>query len=192
MTDRYAEFRALARSLGAGAIGLVPGPNFERLYHAHFSTSERPTLVVIPETGPPAAIVPNLELGSWAALGFEGEVFDWRDQDGYAEAFAALGRHMPLSSIAVEGQVMRVFVHHALAASCPGIEIRDAESAISKLRMVKTGAEVAALEEAIRISEAALGEVTDAVRIGMTEFSQGRSTALMRLGTWADRTIENP
>ncbi|SLN23791.1 putative peptidase [Roseivivax jejudonensis] len=169
MTDRYSEHRALARDLGVEALALVPGPNFERLYDAHFSTSERPTLVVIPTEGAPAAIVPNLELSSWAALEFEGEVFDWRDQDGYADAFAALARHLPMASLAVEGQVMRVFVHHALVAAYPGLAVHDAESAISGLRLVKTDAEIAALEEAIRISETALGEVLETVRVGTTE-----------------------
>ncbi|SFE28866.1 M24 family metallopeptidase [Roseivivax sediminis] len=169
MTDRYREFRDLAGALGVDAVALVPGPNFERLYHAHFSTSERPTLVVIPAKGPPAAIVPNLELSSWGALGFEGEVFDWRDQDGYAAAFDALAKHLPIRSLAVEGQVMRVFVHHALAGAYGPLDIRDAEGAISGLRLTKSADEVAALEEAIRISETALAEVIETVRIGTTE-----------------------
>jgi Xaa-Pro dipeptidase len=169
MTDRYRDYRALASSLDADAVVLVPGPNFERLFHAHFATSERPTLVVIPAHGPPAAIVPNLELGSWAALDFEGEVFDWRDPDSSGAAFAALGRHMAPRRIAVEGQGMRVFVHHALAGAFPGVEIIDAEREISGLRMVKTADDVARLQEAIRISETALAEVADSVRPGQTE-----------------------
>ncbi len=169
MTDRYDEHRALARSLGVEAVALVPGPNFERLYRHGFATSERPTLVVIPAEGAPAAIVPNLELGAWEALGFEGEVFDWRDQDGYGAAFDALAAHLPVRSLAVEGQVMRVFVHHALAAAYPGLKVVDAEAAISGLRVVKTSEEVAALEEAIRISETALSEVLETIRVGTTE-----------------------
>ena len=54
---------------------------------------------------------------------------------------------MPLSTIAVEGQVMRVFVHHALAAAFRASRSATPSRAISGLRMVKTGAEVAALEE---------------------------------------------
>ena len=113
MADRYEEFRQLAGSLGVDAVALVPGPNFTRLLRKSFYTNERPLAVVIPRNGVPAAIVPNLELRSFDLIGFEGAVFDWYDQTGYQSAFTALASHMPIASLAVEGQVMRVFVHHA-------------------------------------------------------------------------------
>lgn len=169
MSDRYADYRALAERLDVDAVALVPGPNFTRLTGKSFGSNERPLVLVIPKDAPVAAIVPNLELGSWALLDFEGEVFDWRDQSGYADAFMALAEHLPLSRIAVEGQVMRVFVHHALTAVYPGIQIMDAERDISGLRICKTGDEIAALERAIAISEAALKDTIDSVRIGQTE-----------------------
>lgn len=167
--DRFAEYRATAKALGTDAIALVPGANFVRLMGQDFSTSERPTLIVVPASGAPAAIMPNLELDSFAALDFPGAVFDWRDQDGYDAAFAALAAHLPLTSLAVEGQAMRVFVHHALAKAYPGLRIVDGERPISGLRLAKTDADIAALTRAIQISEAALGEVLDTVRVGMTE-----------------------
>ncbi|MCP5073699.1 MAG: aminopeptidase P family protein [Rhodobacteraceae bacterium] len=169
MADRYGEYRRIALQLGADALVLVPGPNFVRLFSQSFHSHERPLVVVIPVKGAPAAIVPNLELRSFDLLNFEGEVFDWRDQTGYSEAFTALAAHMPLASIAVEGQIMRVFVHHALTKAYPGLDVLDAEKPISGLRIHKTDAEITALESAIDISETALAEVLDQVRIGMTE-----------------------
>lgn len=169
MTDRYRDFRRLAATLGTEAVALVPGPNFTRLFGHTFHTNERPLVVVIPVEGPPAAIVPNLELTSFAELGFEGAVFDWRDQTGHAGAFAALAAHLPLRSLAVEGQVMRVFVALALTAALPGLRIVDGETAITGLRYRKTEAEIAAMERAIAISEAALGDTLDRIRIGQTE-----------------------
>ena len=169
MTDRYQDHRRIARDIGVDAVGLVPGPNFERLYGAAFGSHERPMLIVIPADGPVAALVPNLELLSFDALGFEGAVFDWRDQTGYGDAFRALAAHLPLRSLAVEGQVMRVFVHHALAEVYPGLRVVDAEKAISGLRLVKTGAEIASLTRAIRLSEAALRDTVAEVRASMTE-----------------------
>lgn len=169
MQDRYAEYRAVAKTLGVDAVALVPGPNFTRLMRKSFYSHERPLLIVIPVDGAPVAIVPNLELSSFAAIGFEGAVFDWRDQDGYRHAFEALAKHMPVSSVAVEGQVMRVFVHHALLDARPGLRILDGERSISGLRLRKRPDEVKALEEAIRISEAALADVLAGVRVGQTE-----------------------
>lgn len=167
--DRYSALRQTARDMGVDGIALVPGPNFERLYNASFHSHERPLVIVVPAEGTPAAIVPNLEMKSFEPLGFEGQVFDWRDQDGYTDAFAALAAHLPLGRVAVEGQVMRVFVHHALTTAYPGLDIIDAEREISALRRIKTEAELAVLEEAIRISETALAETLADLRAGMTE-----------------------
>lgn len=169
MTDRYSEFRKIARDLGLDAVALVPGSNFTRLFNQSFHSHERPLVVVIPVSGQPFAIVPNLELRSFDLLKFEGEVFDWRDQAGYADAFQRLADHLPLSSIAVEGQVMRVFVHHALTKAYPGLRVVDAERQIAGLRIRKSPDEIEALEAAIRISEAALAKVLEQVRVGMTE-----------------------
>lgn len=169
MADRYKALRKIATDLGVGAVALVPGSNFVRLFGQDFHSHERPLLVVIPVDGPPAAIVPNLEVRSFDLIGFQGAVFDWRDQTGYSAAFDALAQHMPLTSIAVEGQIMRVFVHHALSRAWPDLRIVDAEAQISGLRLIKTEAEIAALQTAIRISESALHRTLDQVRIGQTE-----------------------
>jgi len=169
MTDRYAELRTVAGQMGVDAVALVPGPNFTRTLGQSFMSHERPFVLVVPAKGTPAAVVPNLELRSWDLVGFEGAVFDWRDQDGYQPAFAALAAHLPLGSVAVEGQVMRVFVHHALQAANPGLRIIDGEKQISGLRSIKTPAEVAKLQDAIDISERALARVLEQVRAGQTE-----------------------
>ena len=169
MTQLLADYRQLAAALKVEAIALVPGPNFTRALGHSFMSHERPFVLVIPAEGKPAAIVPNLELGSWEQVGFDGAVFDWRDQDGYAGAFAALAAHLPMTRLAVEGQVMRVFVHHALKQAMPDVEIIDAERQISGLRMIKTAADIAALEAAISLSERALHRVLEGVCVGQTE-----------------------
>jgi len=64
---------------------------------------------------------------------------------------------------------MRVFVHHAMATAWPGLRVIDAERQISGLRLHNSPAEVAALEDAIQLSERALQRTLDQVRIGQTE-----------------------
>ncbi|CUH89089.1 putative peptidase [Phaeobacter sp. CECT 5382] len=169
MTHSLAEYRRLAKSLSVDALALVPGPNFTRALGHSFMSHERPFVLVIPAEGVPAAIVPNLELGSWELVGFDGTIFDWHDQDGYQAAFDALAEHMSLTRLAVEGQVMRVFVHHALKQAQPDLVIVDAEKEISGLRMIKTDTDIAALEAAIALSERALHRVLESVEIGQTE-----------------------
>lgn len=169
MQDRYAEFRKLAIDLNVDAVGLVPGSNFDRLFGQGFGTNERPILVVIPRTGNPAAIFPNLELPSVALLNFEGEVFDWFDETGYDGAFESLAKSLPIASLAVEGQSMRVFVQQAIGKVWSGIRIVDAEFAISGLRLRKTDKELSIMAAVAALSEKALGETLDLIRVGMTE-----------------------
>ena len=192
MSDRYADVRKVARDLDVDAVALVPGPNFTRSMGQSFMSHERPFVVVIPAKGDPAAIVPNLELGSWAQVNFEGAVFDWRDQVGYQPAFDALAGHMPLNSLAVEGQVMRVFVHHALKAAMPDLRIVDGEKAISGLRAIKTDDDVAALQAAIDISERALTRVLEGVRVGQTEVEIEQSLVQTLFAEGADDLAFGP
>jgi len=169
MTDRYEPYRAVARNASLDAIALVPGANFSRLFGKEFHQNERPLVVIIPADGIPAAIVPNLELGSFEALAFEGEVYDWRDQLGYQDAFDQLLGNMPLASIGVEGQVMRVFVDQALRKACASLVIQDTQKSIAALRLHKNDEELAAIRKAIGISERALANTIDKVAVGMTE-----------------------
>lgn len=167
--SKLSEYRQVAKDLKVDAIALVPGPNFTRAFGKPFMSHERPFLVVIPAEGAPAALVPNLELGSWALVDFDGAVFDWRDQDGYDAAFAALTEYLKIGSLAVEGQVMRVFVQVALSKAQSDLRIIDGEKAISGLRVIKSKADVAALQAAIDVSERALTRVLDSVQVGQTE-----------------------
>lgn len=169
LSDRFAWYASVAADLGVDAVALVPGPNFARAVIHPFMSHERPFVVVIPAKGTPAALVPNLELGSWELIGFDGAVFDWRDQDGYDAAFAAFVKHLQIGSLAVEGQVMRVFTHHALLRAQPDLKIIDAEREISALRMIKTPADIDAIKAAIAISERALEDTLASVRLGQTE-----------------------
>jgi len=177
MTDRYQNLRTVAKNLSCDAIAIVPGANFQRLFNVNFHQNERPPMVLVPTEGKPVAVVPNLELGSFKAIDFEGEVFDWQDQDGYQPAFNSLFKHLSerasnptsIKRVGVEGQVMRVFVHHAMQAANSKLEIADAQKAIAALRICKNELEIAALRRAITVSETALQATIDQVRVGMSE-----------------------
>lgn len=168
-----APLHAVLARTGLDAIALVPGANFLRLFGRDFHQMERPMVVVVPREGTPVAIVPNLELGSFAPLGFPGEVFDWRDEAGFMGAFMAAGAALPQlgkgTRIGVEGQRMRVFDFQALQKALPHTMLIDAHADISAIRLHKTAEEIAALREAIKRSEAALEATLPQVKIGMTE-----------------------
>ncbi|HSF96627.1 MAG TPA: Xaa-Pro peptidase family protein [Thermohalobaculum sp.] len=178
--DRLAPIRAVAEAAGLDAIALVPGANFRRLFGRDFHQNERPLVVVIPVEGPPAAVVPDLELNGFAQVRLDGEVIPWRDQDGYAAAFDRLGRVLSPRRIGVEGQQMRVFVQFALMRAFPGAEIVDAHLPVSALRLRKTPSEIASMRQAIAVTERAFAGAFGEVRAGLTE-AQVESILLRRL-----------
>ncbi|MDT8326606.1 MAG: Xaa-Pro peptidase family protein [Roseovarius sp.] len=184
--DRLADYAAVAHRLGVDAIALVPGPNFTRALGHSFASHERPFLVVIKADGQAAALVPNLELGSWGLLGFDGALFDWRDQTGYDAEFAALLAHLAIGSLAVEGQVMRVFVHHALIRAQPDLRIIDGEREISALRMLKSAEDIAAMQAAIAISERALARTLATIGPGQSEQQIEQTLVQMLFAEGAD------
>jgi len=196
VADRHEPFRQIAREASLDAIALVPGANFARLYQHEFHQNERPLVVVIPAVGAPAAVVPNLELASFNDIGFEGEVFDWRDQTGYQSAFDALFAHLSVRRIGVEGQAMRVFVEQALCrgvdARGGSLEIVDAQAAIAALRLCKSDDEIDALREAIRITETALSETLAEMRIGMSEKAIENILVQRLFGNGADEFAFKP
>jgi Xaa-Pro dipeptidase len=158
------------RSTGLDAIAIVPGANFRRIFHHDFHQNERPLVVIARREHAPIAIVPNLEMGSFAALDFKGEVYDWRDETGYQSAFEAAARHLEdVRTIGVEGQTMRVFVALALNEALPGARLVDIHATISSIRLHKQAADVALIRKAIELSEAALEATLGEIRVGMTE-----------------------
>ena len=174
MTDtRLQPILDVIDAAGLDAVALIPGPNFRHAFGRDFHLMERPLIVIVPRDKDPVAIVPNLEMASFDTLKFPGPVFDWRDESGYADAFAAAAAALPQLSgaakLGVEGQRMRVFEQIALQKAFPETTIVDAHAAISSVRLVKSPSEVEKLRAAIRISEAALESTLAQVRIGQTE-----------------------
>ena len=175
--EKYKKLLAIMQEAPLDAVALVPGPNFRLLLGREFHLMERPFLVFIGASAHNnAAIVPNLEMASFDTLGFEGQVFDWRDESGYQGAFEAacamlaspdhLGR---TPRIGIEGQRMRAFEYLGLKQHFEGADFIDAHQEISKIRLIKTADDIANLRKAIGISEAALEATLAEVRVGQSE-----------------------
>jgi Xaa-Pro aminopeptidase len=168
--DGEITLRRLMADNGLDAIALVPGSNFRQIYRKSFYQNERSLVVLLQCEGPSLAVVPALEAASFDLLGFDGEVFHWRDNDGAGAAFAALADHCSPQRIGVEGQTMRVMEHHGLKLAFPDAEIIDMHKAISSaLRLNKADEDIALMRRAIAISEDALKRTLGEVEIGQSE-----------------------
>lgn len=167
--DRLNHTAAIARAAGLGAICFVPGANFTYVSGLQFHLMERPTLMFITAGAQVLAVMPELEREKWSQTFPQAETFYWQDADGYDAAFAAAADALHGLSIGVEGMRMRVFEGEALRRHFPQGAITDAEPHLIDLRLTKSPDEIAALSQAIAISEQALADVVDWVRPGMTE-----------------------
>ena len=173
MTDILAERRhrlsQIAAQQNLGAIAFVPGANFSYLTGLHFHLMERPTLLFITATNQTLGIIPELEREKWSQTFPQAQTFYWQDSDGYHAAFAAAAEALQGQMIGVEGMKMRVFEGDALRRHFQQGAVVDAEAHLTQLRLSKSAAEIASLQAAIDISEAALAETLAEVRTGMTE-----------------------
>ena len=173
MTDihtlRRSRAAAIARDCGLGVLAFVPGANFTYLTGLQFHLMERPTLLFVTAEAEVLAIMPELERAKWAEAFPDAVTFYWQDADGYQQAFAQAAAALDGGMIGVEGMRMRVFEADALRQHFPQGAIVDAEAGLIDLRLAKSAAESAALQQAIVISETALAETLAEVRAGISE-----------------------
>ena len=154
---------------GLDAAAIVPGANFYFLTGVHFHLMERPTVLFVLADGSKHAVIPSLEGARWKASAPDVESVFWQDSDGFADAFRTAARRFAPRRIGVEGQRMRVFEGEAIREAFNTSTIVDAHAAISRMRLNKDAAEIAAMRKAIAISEAALQDTLARVRVGQSE-----------------------
>ena len=152
------------------ALALVPGSNFRYATGGNFHLMERPILLIVSKTCRPIAILPVLEVESFAQLNIDADIVEWQDSDGYQSAFdKGFNKLGSISKIGVEGQRMRVFEMQAIEKSLPNITIVNAQKLISKMRLIKDHQEIEHLRQAVKIAESALTDTIKFVTVNKTE-----------------------
>ena len=170
---RWRALRAAMATADLDVVAIVPGANFLYLTGGTFGAMERPTVLIIPREGEARMVLPSFEEATWRKLSVDARVHLWKDQEGYSGAFRAAADALRPKRIGVEGQRMRVFEEIAVATALGGAII-DAHREISAIRLRKDASEIAALRQAIAISEAALAATLPDVRVGMRELDVER------------------
>jgi Xaa-Pro dipeptidase len=169
--QRQAKLAKLMAENGWDAVALNAGPSQTYYTGLHFHIMERPAVVVITAKGALAMVLPGFESGKTEGLGFEMRTFTYGEdpaewQKTFNEAAKALG---PLKRIGVEDLRMRVMELRYMEGAYPEASFERAEPLIAKMRMTKDAGEVAAMQRATEIAEAALAATIKHVKIGMTE-----------------------
>jgi Xaa-Pro dipeptidase len=168
---RLEKLHALMEKDGLGGVVIIPGANLLYLTGAKVFPNERPMMLFVPAKGEACVLLPHLDLNIFSSTGFSAKLFPWKDAEGYQGALAAILKELDLGGhpLGVEGTRMRFFEGEAIRQAAPAWTLRDSDATFSRLRLHKDAAEIAALQQAIRISEQALEQTLREVRVGMTE-----------------------
>lgn len=172
LTARFEKLRRIAQASNYAAIALVPGPTLTYLTRVSYHLSERPLVAFFPVEGDPVMVIAALELPKIADVApFPIRFFSYTDGEGYHPAFEQACKALQLEGkkVGVEGLKMRVLESQTIQRYAPGSQILAADDTIISLRLYKEPDEIAAMRQAIAVSERALEETLSKVRIGMTE-----------------------
>ena len=170
--DYLARLDALLEQSQADVVAIVPGENMVYFTGLHFHLSERPIVALYGQQGL-SFIIPELEVAKLEARpDLEARRFIWPDKAGYDPAFRNAARELglPDSRLAVDGQTMRLFEWLAFErAGVAAANEVDAGELFLNMRARKSPEEVARMQTAIDISEAALQATMQWASPGMTE-----------------------
>lgn len=170
--DYQARLDALLEKSGADAVAMVPGENMVYFTGMHFHLSERPIVALFDRQGL-SFIIPELEVVKLDANPeLETRRFLWTDQGGFDPAFGEAVRDLALAdkSLAMDGQTLRLFEWLAFErAGASAANALDVGERFLNLRSRKAPDEIANIQKAIDISEAALEATITWAQPGLTE-----------------------
>ena len=157
---------------GLDGLALVPGPNLVYVSGIEAHLSERPLVFFLPADDDPAILIPRLEVSKALAAGLQEErIFSWGDEEGYTGAFQQACAFLELSDylLGVEALRMRVLESELLRRYAPGLNTAHAEPVLDALRVRKDAQEIAAMQTAADIAQAAMERLLTELKPGVSE-----------------------
>lgn len=170
--DRLQKLRDETLKNGLDGLALVPGPNLVYVSAIEAHLSERPLVLFLPADDDPVIIIPRLEISKAHEAGLaEERIFSWSDEEGYTAAFQQACAFLELSDylLGVEALRMRVLESELLRRYAPGINTAHAEPALDALRVRKDATEIAAMQKAADIAQAAMDRLLPTLKAGLSE-----------------------
>jgi Xaa-Pro dipeptidase len=170
MTDRLHKLQTLLAANAADAFAINPGSMMTYLTGINFHLSERPVVLIIPPTGGPAIIVPEFEKEQLQHSQTPYQVFSYLDNPAtWNNAFqdALQANNLQGKRIGIAPTQFR-FLEMSFFQQA-NIKFVSTADQFSKLRMCKDEQEIAAMQKAAQIAEAALQETLKGIKTGVTE-----------------------
>lgn len=171
-----------AGSQGLEAVVIMPGPNMVYLTGLEMHLSERPAMLFFPVTGEPFAFCPAFEAERISSGAGIARVFPWGEEEGPAPVLQRALTQMGLGGgvLGVEYRYMRLLERELLAgavargpsvSSISGAALRyeDAGLILADLRMKKDPEELALMQKAAGIADAAVKAAHAFIKPGVSE-----------------------
>ena len=153
-------------------IALNPGPDLTHFSGLDFHLMERPVLLIIPQEGSPILILPELEEKKIEGLTYSVRHYSFNeDPSTWTDIFQAAlqGAGLESGSLGVVPRRLRMLELTYLSNAAPNLKLESAQELISKIRIIKEGAEIERMDEAARIAECALAGILSSIKPGVTE-----------------------
>jgi Xaa-Pro aminopeptidase len=159
---------------GVDALIVTPGADLRYLTGYDAKPLERLTALVVPASGDPLLVVPELERSAALAAGVEVEIAAWTET---ADPFALVtGRISGAARIAVDDHIWGVRLL-TLQDRFPDAAFLPAGALIAPMRAIKQPDEVAALREAAETIDRVHARMGEWLRPGRTERAVGADIA---------------
>jgi len=160
------------RQQNLDAVAINPGPTFTYLTGMRMHLMERPTVLLVAQSGAAALVLPQLEALKLDGARMDLQPFLYPDnpatwQGAFSEALRALG--LRKSRIAVEPRGMRFLELNFLQRAAPDCALVDGSTVFEDLRVRKDPDELYKMQQAARIAQQALLETMKTVAPGQTE-----------------------
>jgi Xaa-Pro dipeptidase len=185
--DYRARLDKLKQISGVDAIALVPGANQKYFTGFDFHTSERPTIAIY-ANGELSFIIPKLEVPQLNARDdLEVQIFSWSDEEGYEGAYKQAVEALGLAGkqLGVDDRTMRMFEWAGFEQASADVHSVPVGVGLLLIRSQKEADELAAMRQAVAISEQALQNILPRIEDGMTErqIASMLDNELLSLGT---------
>ncbi len=172
LTKRQQQLSQILPQNDLDAIALNPGPSLPYLTGLHFHLSERPVVVFFSPDQVPVIVLPELEMRKLDQLPYEVEAFPYGENPtkwvrSFKDALEAGGWQG--SRIGVEPRALCFLEMELLQEAAPQASFAAAEEAIASLRMCKDESEIAAMQKAADVAQAAIRATIPTIKPGVTE-----------------------
>ena len=168
--SRLARCQKLMLEKEIDILFLAPGPNMYYLSGFLEEPGERLLSLIVPQSGEPLFIVPQMYEQHVKALTWVEKLICWKDSEDPNTVLSDTMRQVVMErpTIAVDTRMWSRFFLMLLAA-LPDTRYLDAASVMSLLRIKKTPEEIALMVRSAEIADTAFTETVKECREGMTE-----------------------